>query len=379
MALKSSRRAMLLGAASTPLVAAACAREAEEIGAFPAAFSSTELIGPVAGEARLHSNENPYGPAPSAIKGMEYAAKKGAYYADDAVKTLRSMIAERHGLTSDYITISHGSAEALAAIAMMYGQKGSILGPRLFFDAAPIYARYMGVTEIARAPMNADLSVDLASLESNVSEATGCVFLCNPNNPTGILEAPAALKAAVTRMAAKTTVVVDEAYMELTNGGEANSCIDLVSAGQNVLVARTFSKIYGMAGIRVGYVIAAPEVTKKLRFSKMSWLSGVSIAAAVGCYNDEAFLAMSRAKVLEGREMVLDTFKALGVEAKPSQTNFVFFKTGQEANTVKEALAKSDINIRGQYMDYAAWNRVSMGRLEDVERFCKALPKVLGV
>lgn len=379
MTMNTSRRSLLIGAASLPLAATACARAAEDRGAFPAVPAASELIGPVAGEARLHSNENPYGPAKSARDMMAYAATKGAYYADDAVKTLRAMIAERHGLTPDHVTISHGSAEALSALSILYGQKGPIVGPRLFFDAAPLYAKNLGVAQIQRAPMNSDFSVNLAALEAMVTEDTGCVQLCNPNNPTGILMDTAALKASAKRMAKKTAVVIDEAYMELTNSGEANSCIDLVRSGHDVLVARTFSKIYGMAGIRVGYVLAAPETTQRLRRAKMSWLSGVSIAAAVGCYDDTRFLRQSKARILEGREMVLSTLGALGLEARPSQTNFVFFKTGQPANEIKNALAKQNINIRGQYMDYADWNRVSMGRLEDVERFCKALPRVLAV
>lgn len=378
----SSRRSMLLGAAGLSVSLAACeretaARQAEEQGAFPDLPGMGDLIGPKAGEARLHSNENPYGPAKSALKMIEYAAKKGAYYADGAVNTLRDMIAERHGVTRDHVTISTGSAEALSAIAVVYGQKGPIVAPRLFFDATPLYAKRLGLAHIARAPMDDNIGVDLAAIEAMVTPQTGCVQLCNPNNPTGLLSPAGPLKAAVKRMAAKTTVVVDEAYMELTDDPQGNSCIDLVKAGHDVIVARTFSKIYGMAGIRVGYLIADPQTTQTLRSAKMSWLSGVSIAAAIGCYNDTAFLEFSKAKVREARDMVGDTLSGLGLEAKPSQTNFIFFKSGKPANELRDALAAQSINIRGQYMDYTDWSRVSMGRLEDVERFCTALPQAL--
>lgn len=332
------------------------------------------LIGPKEGEARLNSNENPYGPAKSALDMAAYAAKMGAYYADGAVNTLYDMIAERHGLTRDHITVSTGSAEALCAAAIVFGRKGPIVAPRLFFDFTPMYAKRLGLAEVTRVPMADDLGIDLAALEAATTQQTGCVHICNPNNPTSRLLPAAALKASVKRMAAKTAVVIDEAYMELTDDPDANSCIDLVRAGHNVVVARTFSKIYGMAGLRVGYVLADPETTKQLRSIKMSWLSGVSIAGAIGSYKDTAFLEYSKAKVAEGRDMVVSTLASLGMEAQPSQTNFVYFKSGQSANAVKDALAAQNINIRGQYMDYDAWSRVSMGRLEDVERFCKALP-----
>lgn len=382
MAVLSSRRSLLLGAAGATAALAACdgnsSKITEETGAFPDIIGGSNLIGPRAGEARLDSNENPYGPAKSALKMVEYAGKMGAYYADGAVNTLYDMIAERHGVTRDHITVSTGSAEALCAAAIVLGKRGPIVAPRLFFDFMPLYAKRLGLAEITRAPMTADLDIDLAALEALTTEETGCVHICNPNNPTSRLLPAAALKASVKRMAAKTTVVLDEAYMELTDNPDANSCIDLVREGHDVVVARTFSKIYGMAGLRVGYVIADPQITKQIRALKMSWLSGPSIAAAIGCYDDTAFLDYSRAKVTEGREMVLATLAELGMEAQPSQINFVYFKSGQPANAVKDALAAKNISIRGQYMDYGAWSRVSMGKIEDMERFCKALPQVVG-
>ena len=110
----------------------------------------------------------------------------------------------------------------------------------------------------------------------------------------------------------------------------------------------------------------------------MSWMSGVGIAAAVGCYNDTAFIDDSLSKLLQGREMVQETLNVLGLEALPSQASFVFFKSGKDANSVRQAFADRNILIRGQYLDYTDWSRVSMGYLEDVERFCKTLPEVVG-
>jgi len=178
-------------------------------------------------------------------------------------------------------------------------------------------------------------------------------------------------------MAAKTTVLVDEAYMELADDPETNSCIDLMKAGHNVIISRTFSKIYGMAGIRVGYTISSPETAEVIRSTAMSWISGVGLAAAIGCYNDTKFLDYSKSKIVEARDMVKTTCGALGLEYLPSQTNFVFFKSGIPANDLQAKLAQKQIMIRGQYMDYVDWSRVSMGKIEDVERFCKALPEAI--
>ncbi|MEN7341787.1 MAG: histidinol-phosphate transaminase [Pseudomonadota bacterium] len=378
MGIKTTRRAVLVGAAGVA-AGAACqprltATQAESVGAFPTLPGGGALFGPQPGEVRLHSNENPYGPAESALKLMDYAARKGAYYADDASKTLAKMIADQHGLTPEHIVISAGSAEALSAIAVVWGQRGPIVAPRLFFDATPMYASRLGLATVTRAPMRDDFGVDFPALEAMVTDKTGMVQLCNPNNPTGLLEDAAVLKASVKRMAAKATVVVDEAYMELTDNPTDNSCIDLVRDGHDVIVSRTFSKLYGLAGIRVGYVIAPPEHARMIAGAAMSWMSGVSYAAAIGCYDDDAFINRSRKKILEAREMVTDTLDALDMPMIKSDTNFVFFRSGKPANAVREALARQNIMIRGQYMDYADWSRVSMGLLPDVAKFCRALP-----
>lgn len=382
MVLATSRRSLLFGALG--LSAAAAGRsgqrppsDIERIGAFPIMPGGRELLGPQPGIARLNNNENPYGPAASALRMVEYAAGKSAYYSGRAERVLSRLIADRHGLDPENVVVSTGSAEALSAIALIYGQKGPILVPRLCFDATPLYAQRLGLAKIVRAPMKQDLSIDLETLESMVTNETGMVELCNPNNPTGTLSDPVLLKAAVKRMASQTTVVIDEAYMELTDDPARSTCIGLVKDGYDVIVTRTFSKIYGMAGLRVGYTISSAETAAKIRSAKMSWMSGVGIAAAVGCYDDTAFVAQSLSRIIEGREMILDTLKNLELPYLPSQTNFIYFKTEIGANAVQSAFKDQGILIRGQYMDYKAWSRVSTGRLEDVERFCTSLPEIL--
>ena len=226
-------------------------------------------------------------------------------------------------------------------------------------------------------PLKTDMSIDLDAIEAKVGEDTGAVQLCNPNNPTGMVYEPEAFKAAVVRMAKTAPVIVDEAYMELTDDPETYSCIDLVKAGHDVIVTRTFSKIYGMAGIRVGYTISSPETAEKIRGTAMSWIAGTGLAAAIGCYDDEAFVAFSKDKVVSARQMITASLDELGLPYLPSQTNFIYFKSGRPADDVQKAFAAKGISIRGQYMDYADWTRVSMGKLEDVERFCQTLPQVL--
>ena len=380
MAFKTSRRSLLLGGAGLGLTVGACATAAPVASRAVQSTSNSApalQLGPAAGIAKLNSNENPYGPSQSALDMVTYAGKKGAYYADHQTGELAKLIAARHGLSPDQVTISAGSAEALSAIALLCGQKGPIIAPRLSFDETLLYAQRLGLAELDLVPMAPDLSIDFDALEARVTTETGLVQICNPNNPTGILTEATQLKAAVKRMARYTTVVVDEAYMELTDAPETNTCIDLVKQGHDVIVARTFSKLYGMAGLRVGYVISSPEMAQKIRRANMSWMSGVGIAAAIGCYDDTAFIERSLANLLQGRDMVMQSLNVLGLEALPSQASFVYFRSGKDANAVQQAFADRGILIRGQYLDYSEWSRVSMGYLEDVERFCRTLPEVL--
>jgi histidinol-phosphate aminotransferase len=384
MAFDISRRFMLAGgltaSAATGLAGCTTASVTAAQGAFPAsAARDPYLLGPKEGVALLSRNENPYGPSESALKMVEYAASKGAYYTSrEAIAMLTEMIAEKNGVAPEQVVLTTGSGEVLSAIAMIYGKKGAIVAPRLFWDTTALYAVNQGVGSIDRVPLGSDMSINLPAIEAKVSTETGLVQLCNPNNPTGMVSDAATLKAAVKRMAKKATVLVDEAYMELSEDPEGNTCIGLINKGHDVIVTRTFSKLYGMAGLRMGYSISSAETAEKIRGVVMSWSPCTSYAAAIGAYGDDKFIDFSKKKIVEAREMVNMTIDTLGLRRLPSQTNFVYFKSGKEANDVQKAMNAKMISVRGQYMDYNEWTRVSMGKIEDVERFCKALPEVVG-
>lgn len=334
------------------------------------------LLGPAPGVARLGLNENPYGPAPSAIRAMTAALSTGAYYPGAAINRLIAMIAERHNVTPEHILVSSGSGELLNAIAVAYGSKGTLVSTNLFWDAYFRYAEDKGM-KTARVPLKADFSHDFAAMLAAITPETSLVSVCNPNNPTGILESADAIHAFASAASEKTTVLIDEAYIELTAQPVANSVVDLIRAGKNIAITRTFSKIYGMAGIRIGYVISTPQNIAKIRPFVMGGMNSVGLAGAVACYNDEAFLDFSRSKVTEAREMVNAAVRSAGLTALPSSTNFVWINVGMSANLVKERMEARNILIRGAYGPHTNWSRVSMGKIEDVARYCRALPEVV--
>ena len=332
-------------------------------------------FGPKLGQALLSRNENPYGPAPSALKAIAESAQMGCYYTDRGHAKLTAMIAERHGVSPQQVVIGEGSTEVLNAIALAWGRSGAILCPSLFWDTTVLYGERQGVKSV-RVPLAADMSVDLPAMQAKVSDGIALVQICNPNNPTGMLIPAADLRAFAAAVSPRATVLIDEAYNELTDRPDDNAMIDLVRSGADVIVCRTFSKIYGMAGLRVGYAITSQANAERIRAHQMSLGGNVAgLAAAIASFNDTAFLSQSRAMVLEGREMIMAAVKQAGLTALPSQTNFVFVKV-PDANALRDAMAGKGIAIRGAYGALNGYSRVSTGRMEDVARYAAALPEL---
>jgi histidinol-phosphate aminotransferase len=336
--------------------------------------------GPTAGIAKLNANENPYGPSPSAMKAIMQASAKGAYYAAEPYKVLVDMIAEKNGLNSSQISLSAGSSGVLSYAANAAATKGLILGPDLFWDTTAKAPQKTGGPKIKRIAKTADLSIDLDAMYAAIDSDVAMVHVTNPNNPTGCLLDAGKLRDFCIKASKKTLVLVDEAYNEVTDMPENNSMVSLVREGHNVIIAKTFSKIYGLAGMRVGYMMASEENTANInRFSLGGYaMNQAGLAAAIASYNDEAFLKMSKSKIVEGREMVLDALKANGLKALPSSTNFIFVDLAQgNAEIFRQKMAEQNVLIRGIYQDYDHWSRVSMGLIPDVQKYVNALPRAL--
>ena len=371
-----SRRSFFIGSAVAGVSTLSSART------FSLDAASVNLFGPASGIAKLNANENPYGPSPKALKAMVEASAHGAYYVRRSAKRLREMIAERHGLSPDYVVLSSGSSGVLTYLALAASQQGKILAPDLFWDTTSLMGVRNSSNGIVRLPKSASLNIDLKAMESALDSDISMVHVTNPNNPTGMVLDSAELRAFCSRASEKCTVLVDEAYNELTADPAASTMIPLVKAGKNIAVARTFSKIYGLAGMRVGYMIAKPELLEKVKQYGLGdyGLNQAGVAAAVASYNDHAFLEYSKAKIVEAREMISVALQQNGLTALPSETNFMFVNLGaKNAESFRKAMADRNVLIRGIYRDYNHWSRVSMGKLEDVQQYVDALPAALAV
>ncbi|HIF19771.1 MAG TPA: histidinol-phosphate aminotransferase family protein [Gammaproteobacteria bacterium] len=337
------------------------------------------IYGPHTEIAQLHWNENFYGPSPAAIKAMQESALKSAYYPDLLIKKLIAMIAEQHGLGIENITVSAGSTQALSYLAQVKSRENPIATTQLGWDLHLSYAQNIGGV-IVRVDNGDNLEINLADIETIANKNISSVSIVNPNNPTGLLINAGELRTSVIKMSKKALVIVDEAYNEITDEPEVNSMISLVKEGHNVAISRTFSKIYGLAGERVGYIIAQPDVIESIKKNGGSEFA-VSLAGAAGAlasYNDDEFLKYSKSKIIEAREMVNEAVQLNGLTALPSQTNFVFVNLGNiDADDFRDEMLKRKVLIRGKYGNFNNWSRVSMGNIEDVQRYVDAIPEVL--
>ncbi|MFQ3666554.1 MAG: histidinol-phosphate transaminase [Sphingomonadaceae bacterium] len=361
-----SRRGLFGVAAAGAALAAVPGRAARE----------KPVFGPPPGVAQLSRNENPYGPSPAALRAMADAASAGCYYSNGAEERLAAMIAERHGLSPAHVMIGAGSTEVLNCATIALAREGEIVAPELLFEPPLAYAERKGAV-VRRVPLRPDMHMDLAALLSAITPETRLVHLCNPNNPTGLVLPGDTIRAFLSRVPAHVTVLVDEAYNELTPAPESFSVVDRVAAGDNLIVTRTFSKLHGLAGLRVGYAMARPDLLDTIAgWSMSNGGNAAGLAAAIATYDDRPFLSFSKARIEEARSLIVEAASALGLETLPSACNFVTVKV-PDANRLHAALKAQGIDIRPAYGKWTRWSRVSCGRIEDVKRYAAALPRAL--
>ena len=320
------------------------------------------------GQIRLMFNENPYGPSPKALAEVAKILPMTAYYPGAIEDDLMGLFMARHQLDREQVFLASGSNEGLQAAMMAFGKHGKVISPTLTYSDHLHYAEKLGVA-VHRVPLREDMAIDLEAIARAVDDSVSLVYLCNPNNPTGMAIDGDELRSFCREISPKVPILIDEAYNELTDRPDYTSMVDLVRGGSNILITRTFSKIFGMAGLRVGYGMGHPDIVSVVKDNVMAWPNGVGLYAAYHSYLDEDFIAFSREKILQGREMVNATFRRHGIEPLPSQTSFVYADIQRDADVFKARMAERNVKIRGIYKGYSTFSRVSMGRIEDLRTF----------
>jgi histidinol-phosphate aminotransferase len=329
-------------------------------------------------KARLSANENPFGPSPAAKKALQEAIDGSFRYPMGSQRQLSAKIAEHEGLTTSNILLSSGSSPLLQAAAMHFTKGGkSVISGDLSYNDLPGSAERYGGSWI-KVPMTADMKLDLDAMEAKVDANTGIVYICNPNNPTATTLDTAKLKAFCERVSKKTTVMVDEAYIDYLPNSQEVSLMGAVKAGQNVIVARTFSKLYGFAGLRCGYFVGQPDTLRAISnytSSGMS-ISATTIAAAIAAYQETDFLKDALKKTMASKDFLYATLKKEGYDYIPSSANFVLFPIKMPTMQFNSEMSKRGVSIRTWTYNNKNYCRVSIGTMEEMQAFADAFKQL---
>ncbi len=328
----------------------------------------------IARAVKLASNENPIGPSPKALAVLSEAAQSLNRYPDGGAQRLRDALAQRWKLTPDQVILGNGSDEIIGMLARAFLSPGeeAILADQTFV----IYK--MEVTAAHGVPMVVpvkDWRHDLPKMAEAITDRTRLLFLCNPNNPTGTMVSAAEVEALMARLPDHVIVVFDEAYYEYVAHRDYPDSLRYVKDGRHAIALRTFSKIYGLAGLRIGYGLTTPEIAGYLNRVRPPFnANSLAQRAALAALEDEEHVSRSRALNQAEKDVLRDGLTALGFQPVPSETNFLFFDVGRDGRRVFEALLREGVIVRhieGRML------RVSIGLPEENQLFLQALTKVL--
>jgi histidinol-phosphate aminotransferase len=330
---------------------------------------------------KLASNENPLGMPESAQRAMAQAASELGRYPDANAFELKTALSERYGVPADWVTLGNGSNDILEIAAHALVEKGqSIVYAQYSFAVYALATQGVGARAIVVPAVK--YGHDLDAMLAAITDDTRLIFVANPNNPTGTFIEGAKIEAFLDKVPRNVVVVLDEAYTEYLPEEKRYDSIAWVRRYPNLLVSRTFSKAFGLAGLRVGFAIAQPELTDLLNRLRQPFnVNTLAQAAAIAALNDTAFLEKSAALNAQGYRRLTEAFDKLGLEYVPSDGNFVLVRVGNDdaaGNRVNLALLKQGVIVRpvGNY-GLPQWLRITIGLPEENEAFLAALEKTL--
>lgn len=307
---------------------------------------------------------------------MTTAFDEGCRYPYSYAGELEEILAKKHGVEPESVIITGGSTEGLKIAGITFTQGGGeIIAAEPTFKAMMDYAKMWGA-QIDWVPVGEDMGYDLEAVEKRIDSNTKMVFLCNPNNPTSTLLPADALTDFCDSVSNRTIVFSDEAYYDYIEDPNYPSMIELVKKGKDVVVSKTFSKVYGMAGMRIGYLIAKPELAAVIRKNVVAMSNVYAIEGAKQALLDQEFYDFSIKKNAEAKKMIYTTLDELNLPYVNSSTNFVFFKSGRPIQELHADMLSKGINVGRPFAPFLDWCRISTGTIEEVALFNKALTEV---
>lgn len=333
-----------------------------------------------AGIVRLDRNESPYPPSPSAVAAMSASLGGSNRYAHDARDVLTAKLAKLNGLPVENVLVGDGSTEAMGLLAgTLFRDGGQIVSAARTFGVLQRNVERLGGTWV-KAKMRPDMQVDMSAIASAITQSTRAVYLCNPNNPTGTLVPAHTFREAVLEMSKRTLVVIDEAYADYLSPSDRAELVSLVGAGENVCILRTFSKIHGLAGMRVGCAMGRKELLVRLRRAEwgtqMTNLAGLVGAAA--SLDDTAHISEIRKRNAEVMAHTQAMLKTKGYAPIPSTANHIWFAVRGPAARFRERMASAGYAVVASSEADGEWCRLTLGTMDQMRGFEKVLSPAAG-
>ena len=332
---------------------------------------------------RLSSNENPYGPSPSALQAMTDSFKLACRYPDEHADYLVQMVARMHGVNPNQVLLGDGSGEILKLAATAFtgsgtndkNTRGALVAADPTFEAILNHAAINGA-EVIKIPLTATYSHHLPKMGGAAKQ--GLVYVCNPNNPTASITPKKELQDFIANSPQQTTILVDEAYYHYADSPQYESVIPLVKDHPNLIVARTFSKIYGMAGLRCGYCVAQREMIDKMR-PHQPWdsINIMALAAASASLKDQEQVANGRRLNSEAKDFVANALDTMGYKQIPSQANFVMIDVRRPVPPLIQAFKQRGVEVGRLFPALPTHLRVTVGKKAEMETFLTTFKQLL--
>jgi histidinol-phosphate aminotransferase len=330
-----------------------------------------------AGIVRLSSNENPYGPSPMALKAMTDAFNLAWRYPDEHEQALVDALAKLHGVTAEQVLLGNGSGEILKLAAAAFtapDKKLVVANPT--FEAILAHAR-TAHADVVKTDLRPDYAHDLPKMLAAASDA-GLIYICNPNNPTATITPRDQFRAFLAKVPTQTIVLIDEAYHHYVESNDYETVTPLVKQYPNLIVTRTFSKIYAMAGLRCGYCIARPELIQRLR-SQQTWdsVNIMALVAALASLQDSEQVEQGRRRNREVKKFVSSELEKSGLKWIPSHANFLMIDLRREVKPIIVAMRDRNVQVGRVFPALPNFMRVTIGTRPQMETFVSTLRSVM--
>lgn len=320
---------------------------------------------------RLGTNENPYGVSRAARNAIINSFDTAHQYGRGNRMKLTQLLAEMEGVETKNITFSAGSGEILKTLGLITAVEGGrVLTAEPTYHDLTRYAERRGVP-VTRVPVDENMTIDLDAMRAAYTDDVSIIYLVNPNNPLPTIMEKNKLREFCIEMSQKCLVFIDEAYHEYVDNPDYETMVPLVTDHENIMIARTASKIHAFAGVRLGIAYASEKWIRKLREFMTGSASHLAISGAVASYKDTETKAFLRRKNQESLAIVYALFDKHNVNYIKSNANFVFFETGIEASEVRQMFRDKGVLLSRPFPPFTTWARVSMGKPEDMEHFAK--------